>query len=1641
MADICSKIQPPKDGLYQGAFTPDPRYGDRDISTEKSIGDFEQMSGAEVDIALKFLAFTTGLNFPMAEASASAKKGGTIFIKLEPWSWRGKDDKSFTLENILNGKYDHLLKRFAEGAKKFGKPVFVSFGHEMNGTWYPWSGDPELYKKAFHYVHDKISQEYGACNVTWVWNPDIISSARSYYPGDKYVDWIGIDGYNTEDYGNPWKSCSELFSERVAELESLRKPLMIGEFGSDANNPTDEKERKPAWLSECIDYFAREKKVKAYIYLNKNKVEEGKAKKWAIDTPDSKRAYGEAVRKHDALFRGRIQGAEGVPAAEDTSISKPTPSTKPLELGAPASLPPGFSKGSLSPRALIDKNKGKIKGSKGRMTKYKTKIDVTQGIDFADENRKLKSYRSGIFMEYILQWMFERENGNPRPDLLKDSLNYAGSASPYWRTKIAFLIASGNPDRSQIDYIKGLFPKNDRIQRITSLSSKAEKFSLIEKLYKFYTEKKTAEGTDLLLKGEMDLQLATLASKKSLAKEYFKKAYQDFQEIINNPKKENKNKVYQAIESRSSYLKEEGHRKSIDEEFDFYQSQAPLLKAQVLLFKAGDETDPAKALGNLLNAYNTLKGSTKFLEGLHFQQVKRLAAECLIRIGFILKDYGKNPDILKQVNPLLHEIFEWLKSAGIQSPIDYQNLFITAQALIKGVPNESVFDWEKAYRNEWKKEYKKSAVEDDKLPLWMKQISIYTKLWLVKMKMVEAGEIKDGMPKDFIKLQREKLIEAGKTLDEIIPKTDVLNTEGMAEVKKTLAENLARQAFILLDLGDSEYLKLFAEAESRLVEAINEGNEEVKVEAELWLAKIYLVEAGKIESKKERENLLHRGLSKLDKCFGKDDQGNSLLKGTVLSSAYQTRGDLLSALKRFNEAKDALEAALRVFPRNFFAEAALGDVLNWQGNHTGAIRHYGLVPPTSPAYPRARLGLTESTMRLNEVYSSEAIKELEERAKEIFSSEAPASPLTPRAIQSLIEAYRTDEDLQNRIVYIGKKLLGIEAEVNLEEAEEKSLDDILDKITEEAKATFETKFKAEIYLRTAEALLWGKKFNAALALLNKMPSEFNPALQNTPELQVLKGLIEAEARMRKEKEAQPFLDFLDNSHPAQIAIEEKDPDLAERIVLGLIEAHSLEKEWDKAIEAAQNPVISLEKMRGLFGDRKLGYEKFRFRIQFRLVEAFIGNKDFAKAEEELKKILIAAQEVKDKRESYLSPLAERTRAEAYLLLGNLYSYRWADQNFNESKNNYEKTSDLMKDKDSSKEGKIILTKAYRGLGEIYRYGEKLRSYERSKDYYQQAIEVAQSLPRRSDNRRSLLSRIYLGLAKLEQQENNRKQAVIYFEEAKKHGRGLPDSDELQSETDRTGAFLKDHYIKLENQSFFDGNSRMENRFLLEGQFPLFKGTLVPSLSYQLDEASGLAIHNFYFGAKLRPLEIFDVRSHALTLEGKFKLYEKNAYSNPLAEMKYFRQHDAIGVLSYSNKWFSLVGSAAFYSKDSAYNSYYANFTANLTPRLQLGGEWNRYLFTLSGERNIRDDYNLALRFNVDLADLFLDHYDQAKLRLSLAYPYSAFQNGTSLYDPKSFKAGMGLDIHLGKGIVLTLDCALINQKDYSYGLCATGVRW
>jgi len=183
--------------------------------------------------------------FPAADAQKVIDYGAVPQIVWEPWYW--SDNNKIKLNDIIAGKWDKYIRSWAKEIKAFNQPVFLRVAHEFNIDGYPWGvinneKNPDLYIKAYRHIVDIFNQEK-VKNVKWVWcfmnysYPDEAwNDWERAYPGDKYVDWIGIDGYNwgTTQSWSEWQAFKYLFRDQVRRSKRLwpDKPIMIAEFAS-----------------------------------------------------------------------------------------------------------------------------------------------------------------------------------------------------------------------------------------------------------------------------------------------------------------------------------------------------------------------------------------------------------------------------------------------------------------------------------------------------------------------------------------------------------------------------------------------------------------------------------------------------------------------------------------------------------------------------------------------------------------------------------------------------------------------------------------------------------------------------------------------------------------------------------------------------------------------------------------------------------------------------------------------------------------------------------------------------------------------------------------------------------------------------------------------------------------------------------------------------------------------------------------------------------------------------------------------------------------------------------------------------------------------------------------------------------------
>jgi mannan endo-1,4-beta-mannosidase len=233
-----------------------------------------------------------------------AARGMLPLVSWEPWDFRKEssvdrrrsDQQEYRLAKIIAGEFDGYIRSWAEGVAELGYPVGMRLAHEMNGYWYPWCEQANgnaagEYQLMWRHVHD-IFTEAGATNVIWVWSPNVSYSESSpiheLYPGDEYVDWLGVSGYYGTGGQRSYRSFSQIFDGTLRELAAISdRPVVITEVGA-----TDAIGRRAEWISEMFRTLEDHPEIIGVIWFEAEREID-----WRIGpAPDAAQAFGTGAR-------------------------------------------------------------------------------------------------------------------------------------------------------------------------------------------------------------------------------------------------------------------------------------------------------------------------------------------------------------------------------------------------------------------------------------------------------------------------------------------------------------------------------------------------------------------------------------------------------------------------------------------------------------------------------------------------------------------------------------------------------------------------------------------------------------------------------------------------------------------------------------------------------------------------------------------------------------------------------------------------------------------------------------------------------------------------------------------------------------------------------------------------------------------------------------------------------------------------------------------------------------------------------------------------------------------------------------------------------------------------------------------------
>lgn len=258
-----------------------------------SSTEFDRISasaGARPSMVMYFVKWTEGFR---ADSVAKCYEHGSLpMVSWEPWAGitSGTSQRKYALANIIDGDFDPYITRFATAVRDTRWPIAIRFAHEMNGHWYPWSerrsgNSKGEYVKAWRHVHD-IFTRVGATNVIWVWSPNILRPVPDVdlaplYPGDRYVDWVGMVGYAARE-----STAAAVFEPTLSALRSItRKPVVITETGARPGPG------KAPWIRNFFRWLPTRPEVIGFIWFEYSTEQGGNADWRFTATPASAGAF------------------------------------------------------------------------------------------------------------------------------------------------------------------------------------------------------------------------------------------------------------------------------------------------------------------------------------------------------------------------------------------------------------------------------------------------------------------------------------------------------------------------------------------------------------------------------------------------------------------------------------------------------------------------------------------------------------------------------------------------------------------------------------------------------------------------------------------------------------------------------------------------------------------------------------------------------------------------------------------------------------------------------------------------------------------------------------------------------------------------------------------------------------------------------------------------------------------------------------------------------------------------------------------------------------------------------------------------------------------------------------------------------
>lgn len=208
------------------------------------LDEWQQATGIKPDLCMVFENWARQRT--LTDICNKAKSFGhtSIAVTWEPWKPtpvgtsaedQGEIQVEWCNEAICAGRHDGYIDAVAQSLRDSKLNVYLRYGHEMNGNWYPWHNDPESYVEAWRYVRNRVRMVNKAWNVKFVWapNPDLwraspadwLSRLMPYWPPSWLVEYVG---FTMIDFGGDRYYPVSLFAERFNLARQIFQRPILG---------------------------------------------------------------------------------------------------------------------------------------------------------------------------------------------------------------------------------------------------------------------------------------------------------------------------------------------------------------------------------------------------------------------------------------------------------------------------------------------------------------------------------------------------------------------------------------------------------------------------------------------------------------------------------------------------------------------------------------------------------------------------------------------------------------------------------------------------------------------------------------------------------------------------------------------------------------------------------------------------------------------------------------------------------------------------------------------------------------------------------------------------------------------------------------------------------------------------------------------------------------------------------------------------------------------------------------------------------------------------------------------------------------------------------------------------------------------